>query len=260
MLFRLFLDCLALLERADARREPVCDHPVPLAVSLPCRLPARHRRAATGAAPPSAAAPAYYSCASNAILCAACGGQLGDPLPAGALRYLEANAGSFPGARRRGPLEPAGLRALREALPRMVQSVLEGELASLRWVGEPAGEGFRRSSPSRRRDRRASMHALEPLRQTASARALGVRARAARHAALLRRYPRRTAVAALRRLFDVTRTSAARASPRGWDGSGSSRRGEARACIWVGLERGGEEMRAYGTLFESEDRAAGLVP
>ena len=77
----------------------------------------------------------YYSARENAVLCGECGSHLGDPLPAGVLRYLEATQ-ALPLDRAVGVhLEPAGLRALRRALPRMVQSVLEGELASLPWVG-----------------------------------------------------------------------------------------------------------------------------
>ena len=56
-------------------------------------------------------------------------------IPAGCLRYLEASQAL--------PLEPAvavtletaSLAALRRALPRMVQNVLEGELTSLRLAG-----------------------------------------------------------------------------------------------------------------------------
>ena len=55
--------------------------------------------------------------------------------PPGALRYLEATQALALDRAVDVQLEPAGLRALRGALPRMVQSVLEGELASLPWVG-----------------------------------------------------------------------------------------------------------------------------
>jgi hypothetical protein len=58
-------------------------------------------------------------------------------LPAGSLRYLDASSVLSLDRSVEVRLEPAGLGALRETLPRMVQSVLEGELASLRWVGAP---------------------------------------------------------------------------------------------------------------------------
>ena len=56
-------------------------------------------------------------------------------LPPGALRFLEATSGLPIDKAMEISLGEKALHALRESLPRMVQSVLEGELASLRWVG-----------------------------------------------------------------------------------------------------------------------------
>ena len=59
----------------------------------------------------------------------------GHAFPRGALRYLDATPALPLDTAVEVSLEEQALRALRETLPRMVQSVLEGELASLRWVG-----------------------------------------------------------------------------------------------------------------------------
>jgi DNA repair protein RecO (recombination protein O) len=135
MLFPLFLDSLALLVDADARVEPyvtlqflwrflcLAGYQPDLGSCDKCGLPIGDTQ------------PVHYSAGANAILCGECGSHLGDPLPAGALRYLEATQ-ALPLQRAVSvQMEPAGLRALRGALPRMVQSVLEGELVSLPWVG-----------------------------------------------------------------------------------------------------------------------------
>jgi DNA repair protein RecO (recombination protein O) len=135
MLFRLFLDALALLENAEERREPyitlqflwrflsLAGYQPDIGSCDGCGSPIGDTR------------PAHYSPRANAVFCADCGASMGDPIPAGALRYLEATR-ALPLERAVAvQLEPAGLRALRGALPRMVQSVLEGELASLPWVG-----------------------------------------------------------------------------------------------------------------------------
>jgi DNA repair protein RecO (recombination protein O) len=135
MLFHLFRESLALLESADARREPyvtlqflwrflsLAGYQPDLASCDNCGTPIGDTQ------------PVHYSGRANAVLCADCGSQLGNPLPAGALRYLEATQALALDRAVDVQLEPAGLRALRGALPRMVQSVLEGELASLPWVG-----------------------------------------------------------------------------------------------------------------------------
>jgi len=135
MLFRLLLDCLRLLNAPDLVREPyVTIQFLWRFLSLAGYQPETKTCERCGAAHGDAK-PAFYSSLSNAILCPSCRGPLDDALPAGSLRYLDASA-VLPLERSiEVRLEPAGLRALRETLPRMVQSVLEGELASLRWVG-----------------------------------------------------------------------------------------------------------------------------
>jgi DNA repair protein RecO (recombination protein O) len=136
-LFKLFLGCLRLLNAPDIVREPyVTIQFLWRFLSLAGYQPETRECERCGAAQGDAQ-PAYYSSPSNAILCHSCRGPLDDVLPAGSLRYLDAIA-LLPLDRSIDVrLEPAGLRALRETLPRMVQSVLEGELASLRWVGAP---------------------------------------------------------------------------------------------------------------------------
>jgi DNA repair protein RecO (recombination protein O) len=135
MLFRLFLGCLRLLDAQDVLREPY------VTIQFLWRfLDLAGYQPATGAcdrcgAAPGDGRPAYYSASSNAILCQSCRGPLDDILPAGSLRYLDASQALSLEKSIDIRLEPAGLRALRETLLRMVQTVLEGELASLRWVG-----------------------------------------------------------------------------------------------------------------------------
>ena len=135
MLFRLFLDCLRLLDASDARREPyVTIQFLWRFLSLAGYRPDIATCNACGTAL-GEARPAYYSAPSNAVLCPACGGHLEDVLPAGSLRYLGASQARPIDEAVDIQMEPAGLRALRSTLPRMVSSVLEGELTSLRWVG-----------------------------------------------------------------------------------------------------------------------------
>ena len=135
MLFQLFLDCLRLLDASDARREQyVTIQFLWRFLSLAGYRPDIAACDACGAAL-GEARPAYYSVPSNAVLCPPCGGHLEDVLPAGSLRYLDASLARPIDEAVDITMEAAGLRALRDTLPRMVQSVLEGELASLRWVG-----------------------------------------------------------------------------------------------------------------------------
>jgi DNA repair protein RecO len=137
MLFRLFLDCLRLLNAPDLVREPyVTIQFLWRFLSLAGYQPETKTCERCGAAHGDAQS-AYYSSLSNAILCPSCRGPLDDMLPAGSLRYLDASSVLSLDRSVEVRLEPAGLGALRETLPRMVQSVLEGELASLRWVGAP---------------------------------------------------------------------------------------------------------------------------
>jgi DNA repair protein RecO (recombination protein O) len=135
-LFGLFRDCLTILERGNDRDAPyVTIQFLWRFLSLSGYQPDIEccercgARLATGRA-------AYYSVQSNSVLCAACGGSFGDLLPAGALRYLAANQELPLDRAVEVRMEPEGLRALTETLPRMVQSVLESELTSLRWVGD----------------------------------------------------------------------------------------------------------------------------
>jgi DNA repair protein RecO (recombination protein O) len=135
-LFGLFRDCLTLLERGNEHDAPyVTIQFLWRFLSLSGYQPDIETCERCGERLEEGRA-AYYAASSNAILCPACGGAFGDPIPAGALRYL--------GVSQHLPLkqavevrmEPEGLRALRETLPLMMQSVLESELTSLRWVGE----------------------------------------------------------------------------------------------------------------------------
>jgi DNA repair protein RecO len=136
-LFNLFLGCLRLLNAPDAVREPyVTIQFLWRFLSLAGYQPETRACERCGAAQGDTH-PAYYSSPSNAILCQSCRGPLDDVLPAGSLRYLDAIARLPLDRSIEVRLEPAGLRALQHTLPRMVQSVLEGELASLRWVGAP---------------------------------------------------------------------------------------------------------------------------
>ena len=78
--------------------------------------------------------PAWYCARSHALLCAACGSHAGLPLPQGALRYLGATQ-EMPLSRAAAVSMDEGSRAaLRDTLLGMVQSVLEGPLASIPWV------------------------------------------------------------------------------------------------------------------------------
>jgi DNA repair protein RecO (recombination protein O) len=134
-LFQLFAACLRLLNAASPRQEPyVTIQFLWRFLGLAGYQPATDVCDRCGAALGEARS-AFYSTSSNSLLCAACGSQLGHALPPGSLRYLDATQ-ALPVQRVLDvQLEPAGLRALRETLPRMVQSVLEGPLVSLPWVG-----------------------------------------------------------------------------------------------------------------------------
>jgi recombinational DNA repair protein (RecF pathway) len=78
--------------------------------------------------------PAWYAPRSHALLCAACGSHTGLPLPRGALRYLGATQ-EMPLARAVAvSMDESSRAALRDTLLGMVQSVLEGSLASIPWV------------------------------------------------------------------------------------------------------------------------------
>ena len=134
-LFELFRDCLAILERGTDRDVPY----VTLLflwqfLSLAGYQPDIEGCERCGARLEGRTA--YYSSHANTILCPACGETFGEPIPAGALRYLAA-VQELPLDRAvEIRMEPDGLRALRDILPRIVQAVLESELTSLRWVGD----------------------------------------------------------------------------------------------------------------------------
>ena len=134
-LFRLLLDSLQLLDAADSPREPyVTLQFLWRFLALAGYQPDTRQCDRCGRELGESRA-AYYAARSHALLCADCGSQTGMALPPGALRFLDATAALPIGRAVEVSLGDKALRALRESLPRMVQSVLEGELASLRWVG-----------------------------------------------------------------------------------------------------------------------------
>jgi DNA repair protein RecO (recombination protein O) len=141
-LFRLFLDSLQALDAVEPRREPYVTAQflwrfLGLAGWQPDTARCDRCGAPLGAAARGAAAPrpALYSASANALLCPACGLPSDTPVPPGLLRYLEGTAAHAVAQASAVTLEPAALAAARDLLPRMVQSVLEGELASLRLMG-----------------------------------------------------------------------------------------------------------------------------
>jgi DNA repair protein RecO (recombination protein O) len=134
VLFHLFLDSLRLLSSAG-RREPyvsiqflwrflslagyqpdtgVCDH---------CGAPFGESKSVR------------WSAQGNSFLCQACGADQAFVIPAGCLRYLDATQSMSMDAALAVSMDAASLDSLRALLPRMVQGILEGELASLRWAG-----------------------------------------------------------------------------------------------------------------------------
>jgi len=77
---------------------------------------------------------AWYAPRTHALLCAACGAHTGLSLPQGALRYLGATQDMPLGRAVTVTMEESSRAALQETLLGMVQSVLEGSLASMPWV------------------------------------------------------------------------------------------------------------------------------
>jgi DNA repair protein RecO (recombination protein O) len=133
-LFRLFIDSLHLLESADARREPYVT--IQFLWRFLSMAGYQADTATCDRCGASLAAKAVVcAAAGHSFLCAACGGGQGMEIPAGCLRYLEASQALPLGPAMDVSLEAASLAALRRALPRMVQNVLEGELTSLRLAG-----------------------------------------------------------------------------------------------------------------------------
>ncbi len=134
-LFRLLLDSLQLLDAAETPREPyVTLQFLWRFLGLAGYQPDTRRCDRCGRDLGESLA-AFYAAQSHSLLCADCGSQTGLSLPPGALRFLDATSALPIDKAVEVSLEEKALRALRETLPRMVQSVLEGELASLRWVG-----------------------------------------------------------------------------------------------------------------------------
>ncbi|MGA2641856.1 MAG: DNA repair protein RecO [Spirochaetia bacterium] len=78
--------------------------------------------------------PAWYAPRTHALLCAACGAHTGLSLPQGALRYLGATHVMPLGRAVAVSMDEGSRAALRDTLLGMVQSVLEGSLASIPWV------------------------------------------------------------------------------------------------------------------------------
>ncbi|HUJ74007.1 MAG TPA: hypothetical protein VL359_04075, partial [bacterium] len=76
-----------------------------------------------------------YAPRSHSLLCAACAGDQGIPIAAGGLRYLDATRALDLPAALAVTVDEQSLQGLQKGLAAMVQSVLEGELTSLRWAG-----------------------------------------------------------------------------------------------------------------------------
>jgi DNA repair protein RecO (recombination protein O) len=133
-LFGLFQESLGLLEHADTAVE--CYVTMQFLwrfLSLAGYQPAIDACDSCGAAL-GERGPAWYAPRSHGLLCAACGAHTGLPLPQGALRYLGATQ-EMPLARASAvSMEEGSRAALRDTLLGMVQSVLEGPLASIPWV------------------------------------------------------------------------------------------------------------------------------
>jgi DNA repair protein RecO (recombination protein O) len=77
---------------------------------------------------------AWYTSRSQALLCPSCGAHTGLSLPQGALRYLGATEHMPLGKAVAVSMDESSRMALRDTLLGMVQSVLEGSLASIPWV------------------------------------------------------------------------------------------------------------------------------
>jgi DNA repair protein RecO (recombination protein O) len=134
-LYSLFLQSLQALDAAEPRREPyVTAQFLWRFLGLAGYQPDASRCDRCGAAL-GEGRPGTYSQASHSLLCVACGLPTDPPIPPGALRYLEATNGLSLPAALGVSLDPAALGSLSRLLTGMVQSVLEGRLASLRWVG-----------------------------------------------------------------------------------------------------------------------------
>jgi len=132
-LFGLFRDSLTLLEHADPAREQC------LTLQFLWRFlglagyqPALIACGSCGASLEGRGA--WYVPRFHGLLCAACAGQGGSRLPAGALRFVEATQEMPLSEAVSVQLEGGARAALRDALLGLIQSVLEGPLASIPWV------------------------------------------------------------------------------------------------------------------------------
>jgi DNA repair protein RecO (recombination protein O) len=134
-LFRLLLDSLQLLDAAETPREPYVTLQFLWRFLALAGFQPDTRRCDRCGRNLGESQSAYYAAQSHALLCADCGSSSGLVLPPGALRFLDATAALPMDRAVAVSLGEKSLHALRDTLARMVQSVLEGELASLRWVG-----------------------------------------------------------------------------------------------------------------------------
>jgi DNA repair protein RecO (recombination protein O) len=133
-LFCLFRDSLLLLENADPGLEScVTIQFLWRFLSLAGYQPEIRACDSCGAAL-GERGPAWYAPRSHALLCAACSSHQGMPLPQGALRYLGVTQEMPLGTAVAVSIDGSFRAALRNTLLGMVQSVLEGSLASIPWV------------------------------------------------------------------------------------------------------------------------------
>jgi DNA repair protein RecO (recombination protein O) len=133
-LFPLFLDCLQLLALPTAREPYVTIQFLWRFLGLAGYQPDTTACGRCGS-PLSPGTVVRWAPSDNAMLCRACGDDRAFSLPSGCLRYLEGTAAFAPAEAVEVSMDAAGLAALRGALPRMLQAVLEGELSSLRVAG-----------------------------------------------------------------------------------------------------------------------------
>jgi len=133
-LFRLFLESLQLLDAAESPRESY----VTLQFLWRFLALAGYQpdtRQCDGCGREFAESEtAFYAARSHALLCAACASGTGQPLPAGALRFLDATSTLPIDKAVEVSLGERSLHALCDSLPRMLQAVLEGQFSSLPWV------------------------------------------------------------------------------------------------------------------------------
>jgi DNA repair protein RecO (recombination protein O) len=133
-LFGLFRDCLSVLEHAEASgSQSVTLQFLWRFLSLAGYQPDIAFCESCGAALGERGA--RYLPSSQGLRCPACAGPAGTPIPPGALCYLQATQEMTVVAAARVQLEAEARAALRGMLVGMIQSVLEGALVSIPWVG-----------------------------------------------------------------------------------------------------------------------------